>query len=86
MTAIDVATFSFSGELCDDNLDALRETLHAINEPTVVLDLRNVTIFSAAAIGLVARVRARGIDVRLVNPSPLTAMVLEAVGLDAIVL
>ena len=68
------------GELCEDTIDGF-EALLAAAPPDVVIDLRDVTIFSAAAMRAVAAARRRGTSERLVNPSPLTVRALDAVGL-----
>jgi anti-anti-sigma factor len=85
MTAVDTSTLAPSGELCEDTIHVFEQLLSRTADPTVVIDLRDVTIFSAAAMRVVVRARARGIDVRLVNPTPLNARALEAGGLGALV-
>lgn len=68
------------GPLCEDSIDRFEADL-AETTGEVVVDLREVTIFSAAAMRVVAEARRRGTTVRLVNPSELTAQALEVVGL-----
>ena len=84
MTAVEDATLTPRGELCEDTIHAFRDALLA-TEGAVVVDLRDVSIFSAAAMRVVVQARAKGIDVTLVNPSGLTARALAAVGFDALV-
>jgi anti-anti-sigma regulatory factor len=71
------------GELCADTIDGLRAALRVAAEGglRVVVDLAEVSLLSAAALGLLAKVDG----VRLVNPSPLSRAVLEAVGLEGLV-
>ncbi|HEX4905755.1 MAG TPA: STAS domain-containing protein [Acidimicrobiales bacterium] len=68
------------GPLCEDSIGAFEADL-AETAGEVVVDLTEVTVFSAAAMRVVAEARRRGITVRLVNPSELTAQALEVVGL-----
>ena len=67
------------GPLCEDTIAGFQAALRAGDE--VVVDLRDVTIFSAAAMRVVAEARRRGTRVHLINPSDLTARSLEVVGL-----
>lgn len=85
MTTVDTAVLAPAGALCEDTIHVFRDLLAHTNEHAVVIDLRDVTIFSAAAMGVVVKARTRGIDVRLVNPSPLTVRALEAGGLGALI-
>ena len=68
------------GELCEDAVERFAEALSEARGQ-IVVDLRDVTIFGSAAMRAVANARRRGTQVRLVNPSPVTARALEAVGL-----
>lgn len=69
------------GPLCEDSIHAFEADLAATTTGEVVVDLREVTVFSAAAMRVVAEARRRGTTVHLVNPSELTAQALEVVGL-----
>ena len=68
------------GPLCEDSIAAFQADL-ASATGEVVVDLTEVTIFSAAAMRVVAETRRRGVRVSLINPSELTAHSLEVVGL-----
>ena len=68
------------GPLCEDSIHVFEADLvDATGE--VVVDLSEVTIFSAAAMRVVAEARRRGLTVHLVNPTELAARSLEVVGL-----
>ena len=68
------------GPLCEDSIAGFQADLAAASGE-VVVDLAEVTVFSAAAMRVVAEARRRGTRVRLVNPSELTARALDVVGL-----
>ena len=73
-------TLTPSGALCEDCIAGFEADLAAGGDE-VVVDLGEVTIFSAAAMRVVAEARRRGTRVRLVNASELTARALDVVGL-----
>jgi anti-anti-sigma regulatory factor len=71
------------GELCIDSIDHLRTGLRdaAQRGVDVVVDLAEVSLLSAAAIGALVAVEG----IRVVNPNPLARSVLEAVGLEGLI-
>lgn len=75
------ATLVFHGELSEDTIEHFDHALRSRHGSEVVVDLQDVTLFSAAAMRVVVQARKVGTVVRLVNPSPLTARALAAVGL-----
>ena len=73
-------TLAPTGPLCEDTIaDFEADLIEADGE--VVVDLTAVTIFSAAAMRVVAEARRRGTHVRLVNASEVATRSLEVVGL-----
>ena len=68
------------GELCADTIDGLRIALHdaAQHGDDIVVDLAEVTLLSAAAVGLLVQVP----NVTVVNANPLALEVLEVCGLQ----
>jgi anti-anti-sigma regulatory factor len=71
------------GELCADTMDGLRLALRDAVESgaQVVVDLAEVSLLSAAAIGALVQVQG----IQLLNPNPLARTVLAAVGLEDLV-
>lgn len=69
------------GELDKVTAPELAAALEAFVGRTVQVDLAGVTFFDSSGIGALARAKASGIDVVIVEPSPVVHRVLDMVGL-----
>lgn len=75
-------TLVLRGEISEAAVSRFEMDLDAVRGSEVIVDLTEVTLFSAAAMGVVVRARNLGTTVRLVNLSSLTARSFAAVGLS----
>jgi anti-anti-sigma factor len=76
------------GRIVVGETEALRKVVLSQSRQTVVLDLAKVEVIDATGIGLLVFLhgwpRAIGIDLQLMNPTPLVRELLELTNLDSV--